>query len=345
MENRIINKTIILLFCIFAGISISSCSDWTDTEGMTVVDPNIKEQNPELYAKYLEDLRKYKASHHKAIYAWFDNSEKVPFNRAQHIDNVPDSIDVLVLMYPTNLVERELNEINTVRQEKGMKIMFSVDYDAIKLNYDEMTGASQGDEVKSFELYLADTLSSSLRLIDKYDYNGILVGYKGKSMQHMTDAEKEDYTTKEKVFIGILSGWYNMNQDKLLVFEGNPQNLIDKTILKSCQHIVIPTIAITNTSAMTYNVTMACEEDVPTDRFIVTATTTSLDATDTKTGYWSDGSRAISSTAQWASASHSGYAVAGLGVYNINNDYYNTLKVYQYTRKAIDVLNPSLKAK
>lgn len=34
-----------------------SCSDWTDPESINIHTPSMEEQNPELYAQYLESLQ------------------------------------------------------------------------------------------------------------------------------------------------------------------------------------------------------------------------------------------------------------------------------------------------
>jgi hypothetical protein len=316
---------------------------------LTVTDPNIEDQNPELYAQYLKNLRDYKNSHHKIVYAWFDNSRKDPFSRGQHIENLPDSTDVVAFMYPDNLEEWELDEMNSVRRNKGMKIIFTLGYDAIKLNYDNMIVASQNSESeiagpKDFISYLADTLQHTLKLVDKYNYDGISIGYNGKSFLHMTPKEKVEYVSNETAYIGIITSWIAAHKDKTVVFEGMPQNLVDKTILNSCEHIIIPTANATNSSLLTYNIAIAAVEGVPSDRFVITAETASLNTGDTKTGYWTDGSRAIMSSAIWVSATYSGFTIAGLGINNVNNDYYNAMRVYEYTKKAIDILNPSLKS-
>ncbi|MDR1884204.1 MAG: glycoside hydrolase family 18 [Prevotella sp.] len=345
------NKILVFLLSFMAGsLLLTSCGDWTETEPLTVVDPNIREQNPELYARYLEGLRNYRNSHHKVVYTWFDNSEKQPFSKAQHIDNIPDSIDVAVLMYPDDLTERELNEIDAIRRDKGIKVIFSLGYDAIKLNYDNMVAESQesgeGTPVpKDFISYLVDTLQYTLKLVDKYNYDGISIGYNGKSSLHMTEQEKKEYISNETAYIGIVTGWMNTHKNKSVVFEGKPQNLVDKTILNSCKHIIIPTADVKTGSMLTYNITMASVDGVPSDRFVVTVETASLDQTDNKTGYWANGTRAITSSAIWASATYPGFTIAGLGIYNVNNDYHNTRRVYDHTKKAIDTLNPSIKSK
>ena len=53
MKNKF--KIATLLF--FAtSFTLGACSDWTDIEGIDIKQPNIQEQNPELYTKYLEKL-------------------------------------------------------------------------------------------------------------------------------------------------------------------------------------------------------------------------------------------------------------------------------------------------
>ncbi|HBG39887.1 MAG TPA: hypothetical protein DDW85_00570 [Porphyromonadaceae bacterium] len=350
MKNKFIYAMIITACCFFISFLSTSCSDWTDTESLTIIDPDIKKQNPELYADYLQNLKEYRKSDHKIVYAWFDNSEKVPFNRAQHIDNLPDSIDVVVLTHPDSLDDLELNEIRNVRQDKDMKVIFSLDYDALKLNYDNKMAELKDNEEETtvqedFLSHLLDTLGYSLKLVDTYGYDGIIVGYNGKSLLHMTANEKEEYISNENTYIGIIHSWINTHKDKMLVFAGKPQNLVDKTILNLCKHIIIETSGATSGGQLTYDITRACTEGVPTDRFIVTAETTSLDQSDTKTGYWTDGTRAVPSSALWATATFPNFTIAGLGIYNINNDYYNVRRVYNYTKTAIYTLNPSFKSK
>ncbi len=349
MKNRIRIQIIVSIWCMAICLALVSCDDWTEPETLPVENPDMEKQNPELYAKYLESLRTYKSAHHKVVYAWFDNREKVPFNRAQHISNLPDSVDYAVLMYPDELVERELKEMDNIRIKKAMKVLFSVSYDALKLTYDEKVKAHQEAEDKttdpgSFLDYLMPILQKNIQLIDKYGYDGMVMSFNGKSTLHMGKEEKNQYLSDTNAFIGIIQAWSERITDKWLVFEGKPQNLLDKTILNACKHIILfGTIDATNSGKLDYEILSALTNGVPIDRFIVGAKTHSLDQADVKTGYWADGSRAVVSSALWAAATYSGYTVAGLAVYDISNDYYNTKQVYQYTRQAINIMNPSLK--
>lgn len=345
MKSKLRRNTIIFLFSLIAIFTLASCSDWTDMEALNIEKPGIESQNPGLYAEYLENLRDYKNSHHKTVYAWFDNSVKIPINRSQHIDNVPDSIDIVILMHPENLTEREIKEKESIRSNKGTKTIFALSYDIIKLEYDNKGNKENITQREDFLTHLMDTLKHTLKLVDKYNYDGISIGYNGKGILHMTETERNTYISNENAFIGIIRNWSENHKDKMIVFEGKPQNMIDNTILASCKHIIISGNDITDKNKLSYNFLMACTKGVPTDRFIVTAQSTSLDKADKKTGYWTDGSVAITSSAIWAVASYPDFTITGLGVYNVNNDYFNARKVYQYSREAIDILNPSLKTK
>ena len=39
-----------IVLAAFSVLALSACSDWTDTEGINLIEPGIGEQSPELYA-------------------------------------------------------------------------------------------------------------------------------------------------------------------------------------------------------------------------------------------------------------------------------------------------------
>lgn len=69
----------------------------------------------------------------------------------------------------------------------------------------------------------------------------------------------------------------------------------------------------------------------------------SLDATDTKTGYWTNNQYAALGAARWAITEHTNYDIAGLSLVDINADYYHSAFTYPVVRKAISIINPSVK--
>lgn len=295
----------------------------------------------------MENLRQYKAdSEHKEVYVWFDNSEKVPFSRAHHLTDLPDSIDVVALMYPDNLMDWELNEMTEIREKKGTKIIVSIDFDAIKAIYNEKLEMAIEEEplAKDFRSYLTDTLEYSLSWIKKYNYDGICIGYNGKSLLNMLEEDKLEYIANERLFIGIINDWRRRNSSTMLVYSGKPQNLMDKSLLKDCSLILLSEgLDATDKNKCTYYLSSAVAEGVPTDRFAMMTSSISSDPNDTKTGYLSNGERSLPAIAEWAASDHNGIAVAGIGIRNISTDYYSPSKAYRYTRNAISTLNPSIK--
>lgn len=340
MENKNINKILILLLSVITGaFFFTSCSDWNDDESVEIKMP----ENP-AYAKYLENLRAYKNSEHKTVYAWFDNSEKAPSSRGQHMSDIPDSIDIVVLTYPESLVEFEIKDMQNLQNDKGTKVLYTVSYDAIKKVYDQMVkDETEKDEnyvAPQFLTYLKEKVQYLLSLSVNYSYNGIVVGYQGQSTVYMTAEEKATYIANQEAFLNQISTWYNNNNDKMLVYEGSPQFLENKSLLASYKHIILNTMSVVSADALSIRISEAMVANVPTDRFIVKASTTSLDTADKKTGYYGD-DRAIIEAAYWVTDTENGYNKAGLGIYNIQNDYYNITKVYQYAKKSINIMNPA----
>ncbi len=337
------NKILILLLSLIAGgFMLTSCSDWNDDESVDIKQP----ENPD-YTKYLENLKAYKNSDHKYVYAWFDNSEKAPYSRGQHVYDIPDSVDVVSLMYPEGLADFEVKEIKELQENKGTKVVYTVSYDVIKKAYEQMvkdeTANNENYVAPEFLNYLSENVKSLLDLVSTYNYDGIIVGYKGQSTIYMDDeegGEKDIYLENQAAFLNLITSWYNSNSSKMIIFEGSPQFLADKSLLKSCKHIILNTLSVASAQELSVLVLEALDTDVPTDRFIVAARATSLDTSDKKTGYYGD-DRAIIEAAYWVTEAGNGYTKAGLGIYDIQNDYYNITKVYQYAKESINIMNPA----
>ena len=198
-----------------------------------------------------------------------------------------------------------------------------------------------------FNAYLTSATDKALPIADKYGYDGLAVRYDSKNLTYMEESEKEQYTTNQETFFSKVSEWVTGHNDKILVFEGKPQYLIDKTILSSCRYIILRSTDVAAANDLTYSVRMTMANGVPADRFIVSVSTFSLDEADVKTGYFTDDEgnsvSAITGSAYWVATPESDFTKAGLGICNIQNDYYNTSLIYKYTREAIGIMNPSPK--
>ncbi|MDO4164212.1 MAG: glycoside hydrolase family 18 [Bacteroides sp.] len=313
-------------------VSLASC---TDVESITIHESSVNEQNPEAYAKYLSNLNAYKSADHKVVYAFFDNSNKTPYSPAQHITNMPDSIDVISMMYPA-LEEFEKTDIEAVHQ-KGTKVVYTVSYDDIEAAYDELT-ADGSTSVGTFDSYLQSELTTQMAYAG--DFDGLIFEFSGENPNFMSATDLAAYQTTQNIFLSAISSWQSANTGKMLVFKGEPQNLLSRTLLSNCEHIILDCGSATTSAQLDLLVTSAMETGVPTDRFVMAVSTVSTDSADRSTGYW-DSSRALSEVAYWTTVENASFEKAGIAIYNVQNDYYSTAGACTYVREAIDIMNPA----
>lgn len=356
MKNRLKNSFIIAVVCA-AGVLVS-CSDWTDTESLDLKQPGIADQNPELYQQYLQSLRDYRGSDHKILYVDFDNSEKTPMSRGQNFSVVPDSVDIIALTTPSPTTDNERNQMRTVR-ERGTKVVYTLSYSdletqykAEKKIYEDQQTAEGIEEIIPFTPlpeYIAAHMPELLGYCTQYGYDGITVLYNGLSTQNMTEEELVAYTEAQDAFIGAVLAWKKANATRMLNFAGLPQNLLDRTILASCDYLILLTQYADNTHKLYQEALYALRPGVPTHNLIFSVQTFSLDKTDDKTGYFvlpgaSEKTSALLEAAYWVrSEGGEPFTKAGLAIFNVQNDYYNTKLVYTYTRGASAILNPTPK--
>ena len=374
MKNYIFNNKILGVIALSLLIMVGgSCSKWTDMESLTIEKPDIESQNSGLYADYLESLRNYKKEDHKIVYVSFDNDETKQSSRAYHVASLPDSIDIVALKHPNNLSSQLQQEIAEAREKKGMKFVVDIDFDALKADYDQLIedyeeelakqqadseepkegeegeaeNAEEGEVEQPIDFidYMVGRLQDDFKAVNKYNYDGITISYKGRNSRHMIPEEYEVYINRENAFLKSLIGMQENSKTSLFLFNGYPQNVVDKTQLESFDYIIIPCIDATNESQLMYNVLTSLTEGVPTDNLVISGTMTSLDPTDNKTGIWSDGGLAIKAIANWANATYADFSIAGVSIELVNNDYFNAKKDYLNVREVVDILNPSIKTK
>lgn len=345
--KHIMNKVVFSAACLATALLMASCD--TDIEAVEINQSGINTQNPELYANYLSNLKKYKGSAHKTVFGWFDNSAKTPASQGQNIHAVPDSLDYLVLTTPGNLNAREMKEMTDLRENKGTKILYEISFETLKAQYDEelMTfkeaEENKGKTFRSFNDYLVDSVQHQLSFCETYQYDGVVMTFEGKQKLYLSEQEKIEVIGLENDFIGIAKDWKERHADKMLVLAGKPQNIIDQTVFELAAYIIVPCQSATTQSGMAYIMNKASADGVPTNKLLPWVTTTTLDESDTKTGYWTNGLKAVEGAAKWAVSEHEAYQIAGLAIDNIHTDYYHANQVYPTVRKAISIINPTVK--
>ena len=371
--NKIIKHSLLSVACLASALAFTSCD--TDVESLDINQPGIAQQNPQIYNAYLANIKAYKQNSHKLMLVGFNNSEKLPFTQGQHINAVPDSADYVILSNPEAVNEREIKEMSEIREKKGIKSLYVVSFDEIKLQYDtELSdfdakkkadiqkldakladgSMSQEDhdakvaEIKAltytdFKEVLANNVTEQLSYCDRFGFDGVIMSFKGKEKITMTETEKASYSAWENMFLGIAKDWSERHASKELLLQGKVQFYTDKSIFDIAKLLLVPCQDAASSNAMTYNLMKSLEDGVPSDKLVPVVENTSMDASDKTTGWWTGNVRACVGAARFVATEPTGFDPAGLCVMNIQNDYYNAAFVYPNIRLAISIMNPTVK--
>lgn len=354
-----LNKSKVMIPALVALLSFTSCDDWTDTESLNIHTPTIEEQNPELYAQYVQSINDFKTTRHLVTIASINNLGSVPIARNQHLNNLPDSIDYLCLNRTAAVSEANLAEMAEVRK-LGTKILGLVDFDAIETAWETIlaeeaanasaeanTGEGEEEVVDNtvrFIEYCKSETDKQIAASNALGVDGIVVNYTGSDLNALnTEEEIAAETSRQAAFFDAVATWKTTNADKSLIFKGAPQNVVQKAILDNCKYIIVSAHGAKNQEEMSYHVLMASIQGVPTDWFIIGVTTPYLTNAGTYNGHLGDGSSAIMGAAQWAIATSAAYTKAGISIDAAEQDYFNVSKIYPNIRGAINCMNPSVK--
>lgn len=219
MKNNILNSGLCLALGMAASFSLSSCEDWTDMESLEIHNPSFEEQNPQLYADYLKDLNSFKASDHHVLFISFSNVTN-PVKQGERLTALPDSVDYISLNNPSEIGAGLLEEMNEVRR-KGTKIGYTFSYAQFEAEWDLMLEANPELTETERQEYFTKRTEEMLSLVDKYNYDGVIVDYVGRSLVSLKDEPLRTYIARQKGFFDIISTWKSRHTDKFLVFYGN----------------------------------------------------------------------------------------------------------------------------
>ncbi len=331
---------------IAAAAVMASCSDWTDQESIDITARKIADKNSALYKEYLQNLKAYKNSYHQIMMGWFDNSDKATPSRAGSLASLPDSVDMVSLLSPDNLTDKEIANIAELQSDKGTKVIFRLDYEKFAADFAARKLAAENagtDFTEDLIEELTEFMDNGLALIQKYNYDGVSLYFNGCATSTLSEEEKSEYEDIQEVIFGKVEAAKEdpANEGKMFIFEGLPQFVTDTDVFEMFSYIVIHAYATTtNANGISFEVLKSLTVGVPTDRTIVTSIPFKLNVDDDDRGIFDGGKSAITETAYWMSVGSS-YRKAGMGVYLINHDYYNAEMIYLHVRAAIGIMNPS----
>ena len=114
----------VCLLTAFLLTATTSCDDWTEMEIHETDVNGAKEQNPEQYAVYTQNLRAYKATKHAVVYARLDNA---PTSEKFFLRSLPDSIDIVSMRNADRLTDFDREDMAMVRADYGTRVLYYVD--------------------------------------------------------------------------------------------------------------------------------------------------------------------------------------------------------------------------
>lgn len=357
MKNKLKYRLSALMF-LASALAVTSCSDWNDVESLEIKTPTFEEQNPQLYADYLKDLNRYKSEAHKVVFVSFENPKGTPGKQAERLTAIPDSVDIICLNNPD--VDPETQAEMVKIREKGTRTVYNIDYSVIEEAWKEKQKADPELTEEEAHQYIVERTDEMLAFCDKYNFDGIVADYTGRSLVSLPEAALQEYNGRQQKFFGEVMNWQSKHEGKTLIYYGNIQYLVPEnmSMLSKFDYIMLKTASSTNGDDLALKAYLAIQagidgvsgveggvNPVPVDRFVICVQLPQADDKDKVKGYWStvdeNGNKMISSlaTARWMGEESPNYTRRGIFIMDVHNDYYNN--TYGYVREVIRIMNPN----
>lgn len=303
------------LFLLLALFATASCSDLTDQKTVDIDPQHAKEQNPELWARYMEALRTYRQSEHFITYGSFDNGTEKPKNEGAYLRSLPDSLDIVTPTHPESLTSYDCEDI-LLLQEKSIKVLYLVDYTA---QMSTLTDAAK----------LGAWLDKAIATASQLGMNGFAI--KGTPLYGGTEVEQAARREAAKLIVSKLSA--GLRDDDLLIFEGDPA-FVDTDDLDKLDYVVLNTATIANAVDLKLYVTNVINNlALAKDKLLLSAKVGSKLVSE-------EGDK-LDAVANMTDRVISVGPLGGLAIYNLSDDYFHTGMNYEVTRKAIQMMNSS----
>lgn len=337
---------------------LAGCSEWTTPESIEIEKNSIEQTNPELYAKYCDALKEYKASEHKIAYTTFLNSPEIAANGSEKISMIPDSVDFVQLMN-LEVSETHLNEMKQVKEKFGTRFVFRFSVEECQAAYEayveeilaeaekEAEGAEEGTEpvepvIPEFAEYYAAEFQKVTAKIAEYGLDGFTFAFVGKNIEGMTEEQQAAYTTEHDAAFAPVKAWLSSNSSKVFFLEGNPQYVLDNEVLNAASFYILQTRSCRSTGELgLYGINAYTSGKLPENaKLLYAVETPSFIEEEYLVGQFVLGEQ-IPLAADWI-AKDASFEKSGLAIWNVQRDYFNTDgMVYPNVRKAIKTMNPN----
>lgn len=312
--KTIINKLLTYSLLLVTFVLPMACNDWNELEPVDLGINSAKEQNPELWARYMQVLHNYKQSKHYLAYARFENAPEQSVNEGSYLRSLPDSLDIVTLSNPDKITDYDREDIPLL-QEKSTRVLYLVDY---------ADKAATLTDVTALDAWLDKAITA----VNELKLDGF--AFTGHPLYSGTADELAAHKEKSRLIVSKLSA---AGQDKLLILEGDPA-FVDDADLDKLDYIVLNTADLTNVTELKLQVAgVLANSNLPKEKLLLAA----------RIGEYIMDEASVKQDAVTLMTDRvaSLGPLSGLGIYNVGKDYYNSTMNYETTRMAIQLMNPS----
>ena len=315
------NSFISVILTVACSLMFVACSDWTEP---TPVDYNPifpDEQDPSLHEKYEQSLKEYKNRKHTLMLIRFANNPGTTLGEQDFLRSLPDSVDFVVLTNADNLSVYDKEDISKLKRT-GTKFLY---YKNLSEFYD------QCEETENLE------------------------EFKTKMDAALKNGESDETTAIREKLAAI--GGPKANNGKLVFFDGIVTFTVDysgryeEPFIDLVDYFVDGQIVLLESSLeikLNMSQPVGFYGKMPKEKVITTATPPTDDG---KTGIISREDLDVIQTSEgmayiinhFITGLGNNGPLAGVSIYNANEDYLATDGVtnYRRIRDAIQKLNPS----
>lgn len=296
-----------IIIAALSAVALASCSEWTETESVGVETVYPWEQEPELWAEYKAAMQAYKAGAHSLVYVRFENSPEGTVNEKGYMRCLPDSLDIVSLTNAENFSAYDAEDMQWMKSV-GTKVLYQID-----LVSDETL------------LYNSSALTAAL---DKAVSTVLENGMDGFSL---TGAPKDDGGATQSAAAEVVNRLAAAGEGLMIVFEGNPA-FIPEGSLDKIDLFALATETIENPYDLRNCVLDAVEHGVTKDKMLLSA--------DFNGAFYDSDNAEVNVLEAMASQMTSLGPMAGLALYNIEQDYYDYDGNWLTLRSVISRINP-----
>ena len=304
----------LFVMCSFA----SSCDDWNEprTIGLELQDPEA--QDPALYEAYMQSLRAYKQTSHPLVFASLENAPDVSFSEKDFMRALPDSLDMVVLKRAERLTAYDKEDMPLMKR-KGTRVLYYIDL--VPFEGDLSWGAVSGE--------LQDYIDKAAADYAQYGFDGFAVA--GNVNMGADAASQEEMRAAAGRITDMLLE--SVDEGDVLLFEGSPL-YFDAQDRNKYDYFVAPREGMKHILEADNTVNYYHDRlGVPLSKIMLSGTPSG-----TITGREN---KLVAMLPEMAALVIASGELAGVGVYDAAEDYYDAKMNYSRTKQLIEILNPS----